>query len=933
MNGGDRLAVIARVRPLSKTELARKEHSVVAICRNSISLRQYGIESAQNGKVFRLDSVLDENSSQYDVFNQIEPMLQTSLEGYNTTIFTYGQSGSGKTYSMLGDDLWAMAKESLLKYPKLNYSREYQNALQSVAADIFINPDNIGIIPRTTDWLFDMTNVRKEQGTSVKILISYLEIQNERLVDLLNSSDPITPAHISPSRGLTSIVGPTFSTSISPKQLLNIREIDGDVTVTGLTLIEVESAEEVREVLWIGAKARSVAATDLNEYSSRSHTIFQIHVELSDNRTMLRTKSKISLVDLAGSERLQAFQMANISQERIREFTCINRSLSSLSNCISALLQKSRVHIPYRDSKLTRLLQNSLGGNTRSAFIVTISPSISCYEETLSSLKFANKAIKVALQTAPNKTVFGNNENFHGNSLTELENCKGEILELKKMVEILLLQRNDTVIVKQPLSVSHHSNDHHNDHNNRDNDYYHNNDHNNGQDEGICQGKSGSKRISPRHNEHYDEKCEQQLFDSSDSHVESKSPRSAHDKKKENEKEKENKINTEIPGNNDIVKKDNHYHNNINDNDNNNHYKNNNNNNDNNNNDNHNNRIIKNSNIPIAVKSSKTDGYLKRDLSRYVIQPPSNKNRSSSPSPTKPQPSQKIIQNADNNRKGTSKNSPNIDNTNSSPTRKRIEIEKIDNKKQIENNIQKTQITNSSKQNLIKGKTKFKSKMLNQSNFVQDSINPYESPKGTLEGNNETSRWLGKCSRSKSLSEQGHHGRDGTGGIPTSSSTIRSSCNSSNNSHFLNHSNSDKSRRYEDKVKGTLRPTARSSSFCSNDVDDNDDDDGDHDRVHDQSVPEYRSNLRSNSISKSISNSNTNTNANSNENTNLKSNKSYNKDGKEIKENYTQRYVEVLEENKESSNTNILERVRLMEASVRSQAEELVKAKRLFEKV
>ena len=409
MNHGDRLAVIARVRPLSKTELARKEHSVVAVCNNSISLRYDRFETAQNGKIFRLDSVLDENSNQCDVFDQIEPMLQTALEGYNTSIFTYGQSGSGKTYSMLGDDLWAIAKEreSLLYSPKQHDHGDYNNSLQSAVSDIFINPDNIGIIPRTTDWLFDITSIRKEQGTDVKIFVSYLEIQNERLVDLLNSSDPVASAHHSPSRGISSIVGPTFSTTTSSKQVLNIREIDGDVTVKGLTLIEVESAEEIREVLWIGAKARSIAATDLNEHSSRSHTIFQIHVELSDTRTMLRTRSKISLVDLAGSERLQAHLTTNISQERIRELKSINRSLSSLSNCISALVQKSRVHIPYRDSKLTRLLQHSLGGNTRSAFIVTLSPSISCYEDTLSTLKFASRAIKVALQTAPNRSVFG----------------------------------------------------------------------------------------------------------------------------------------------------------------------------------------------------------------------------------------------------------------------------------------------------------------------------------------------------------------------------------------------------------------------------------------------------------------------------------------------------------------------------------------------
>lgn len=445
----DRLVVIARVRPLSRTELARKEDSVIAVSGSSLSLRQAGLGS-RLGKRFLLDCVLDEKSTQHDVFSQVEPMLQTALDGYNATIFTYGQSGSGKTYSMLGYDLWAMARDSLLKLPRASTVRDSRGSFQPATLDIATDYDSVGIIPRTMEWLFTKTNPIKESGGEVKVFVSYLEIHNEKLVDLLNSSDPVIPSYNSPVRGCSAGSASNFNVTSSSKQSLDIREVSGDVYVAGLTLIEVETASEVLEILWIGARARCVAVTDLNEHSSRSHTIFQVHLELSNSQTQQGTRSKISLVDLAGSEKLRAHQMLNITPERIRELTCINKSLSSLSNCISALLQRSRVHVPYRDSKLTRILQHSLGGNTRSAFVVTLSPSVTCYEETLSTLKFASRAIKVSLQLSPNRSSPVKDSAVESSS-EELQNCKGEILELKKMVEFLLRKCTESSPLGQTL--------------------------------------------------------------------------------------------------------------------------------------------------------------------------------------------------------------------------------------------------------------------------------------------------------------------------------------------------------------------------------------------------------------------------------------------------------------------------------------------------
>ena len=433
--------MIARVRPLSRAELGQGEDKVLSVSGCSLALHVAGqaapLRSGTHSqtKNFKLDCVFDESSTQEEVFFYIEPLLQGFIEGYNTTIFTYGQSGTGKTYSMLGYDLWEIAEDSNSTNSRYSRSQQYSDDLELATARA-----NMGIIPRSMEWLFLKATGLRGRGLEVRISVSYLEIYNEKLIDLLSSSEPCS----------SPVKGGFMSPNAPVKQSLDIREINKDITVSGLTLIEVQSAAEVMEILWIGARTRSIAATDLNEYSSRSHTVFQAYLELVDTEAMEVIRSKISLVDLAGSEKLKVHQITTFSQERIKELTYINRSLSSLSNCISALLQKSKVHVPYRDSKLTRLLQDSLGGNTRSAFIVTLSPSATCLEETISSLQFADRAMRVSIETRLNRSPLqcspsksGSNPTFVSNS-AELISCKTEIVELKKMVEFLLTKCGDS---------------------------------------------------------------------------------------------------------------------------------------------------------------------------------------------------------------------------------------------------------------------------------------------------------------------------------------------------------------------------------------------------------------------------------------------------------------------------------------------------------
>ena len=222
-----------------------------------------------------------------------------------------------------------------------------------------------------------------------QISCTFIEIYNEKVFDLLRYDE---------SRQLRSG--------------LEIREDKHrGVCIPDAAEVIVSSQDEVLGLLWEGAQNRAVAATDMNEHSSRSHTVLQVAVEQraiagkGSGNPMVATRSKLNLVDLAGSEKWRTHQLAKFSEQRIAELTSINQSLSTLGNCIRALLQPGRSHVPYRDSKLTRLLQDSLGGNTRTGFVVTMSSSILALEETISTLQFADRAKQVVVHAMVNETL------------------------------------------------------------------------------------------------------------------------------------------------------------------------------------------------------------------------------------------------------------------------------------------------------------------------------------------------------------------------------------------------------------------------------------------------------------------------------------------------------------------------------------------------
>ncbi|XP_019367543.1 PREDICTED: kinesin-like protein KIF17 isoform X2 [Gavialis gangeticus] len=258
-------------------------------------------------------------------------IFQGVTEGYNGTIFAYGQTGSGKSFTMQG------------------------------VAD---PPAQRGIIPRAFEHIFE--SVQCAENTKFLVRASYLEIYNEDIRDLLGADT---------------------------KQKLELKEHpEKGVYVKGLSLHTVHNVAQCERIMEIGWRNRSVGYTLMNKDSSRSHSIFTINMEIYtvDERGQDHLRAaKLNLVDLAGSERQSK---TGATGERLKEATKINLSLSALGNVISALVDSRCKHIPYRDSKLTRLLQDSLGGNTKTLMVACVSPADNNYDETLSTLRYANRA-------------------------------------------------------------------------------------------------------------------------------------------------------------------------------------------------------------------------------------------------------------------------------------------------------------------------------------------------------------------------------------------------------------------------------------------------------------------------------------------------------------------------------------------------------------
>ncbi|RLN62666.1 hypothetical protein BBJ28_00023596 [Nothophytophthora sp. Chile5] len=307
-------------------------------------------------RLFQFDASLNEACGQQSVYQQVaKPIVQDVMAGYNGTILAYGQTATGKTHTMVGPD------DSVLG-------------------------DQRGLIPRALEDIFECAEKTRAQAKTT-VALSYVQIYCERIFDLL---EPET----------------------SPSNILLREDADRGVYIDGAASVYVADVQACLTLMQRGNANRAVSSTSMNAHSSRSHAILIVRVERKEfaapptasgsiPQPLIRLSS-LYLVDLAGSERVKK---ARVHGRHVSELKAINLSLSALGNCISALSKQSqqqqtpaKYHVPYRDSKLTRLLQSSLGGNAKTALVVTVTPAISEAPETLQTLQFGQRAMQVAVR-------------------------------------------------------------------------------------------------------------------------------------------------------------------------------------------------------------------------------------------------------------------------------------------------------------------------------------------------------------------------------------------------------------------------------------------------------------------------------------------------------------------------------------------------------
>ena len=391
------MVVAVRIRPMSTRELAARDIPVVQPQDKLILVMdKVELECQQEDKK---PDVLHRSREQRYFFDRIFPqtvatdevyrrtcsqLIPSVIKGYNACVFAYGTTGSGKTYTMTG------------------------------------NMEQPGIMVLILKDLFHAINQQTDKEISLKM--SYVEIYNEIIRDLLlpNVKDSYLDLRDDPIKG---------------------------VCLAGVTEHVVSEPHEVMNMLTIGNKRRTTEATMANAESSRSHAICQIMLVTKDrvkNTEEEHLEGKLSLIDLAGSER------GNVTENRglrLREGAKINTSLLALANCINALGDKTKkgFFVPFRDSKLTRMLKDSLGGNCKTVMIATISPAGTQYEETINTLKYANRAKNIKMRVEPNKKMVSQHISAYKNIIADL---RDEIDKLKAQLQTDIANKANPLVTK-----------------------------------------------------------------------------------------------------------------------------------------------------------------------------------------------------------------------------------------------------------------------------------------------------------------------------------------------------------------------------------------------------------------------------------------------------------------------------------------------------
>ncbi|KAK2581733.1 hypothetical protein KPH14_002216 [Odynerus spinipes] len=382
------IQVFVRVRPINNAERYGKSVSIVEVpSHKDVIVRERPQEKLS--KKFTFDRVFGPLSKQIDVYNAVvSPLLEEVLAGYNCTVFAYGQTGTGKTFTM----------EGISNDPALHWQSD----------------TSAGIIPRSLSHLFDELRMLEAQEYTVRI--SFLELYNEELFDLLSPTD-----------------------DASKIRLYEDASRKGAVIIHGLEEVTVHNKSEVYKILEKGSEKRQTAATLMNAQSSRSHTVFSITVHIKENTVdgeeLLKT-GKLNLVDLAGSENVGR---SGAVDRRAREAGSINQSLLTLGRVITALVERAP-HIPYRESKLTRLLQESLGGRTKTSIIATVSPASINLEETLSTLDYAHRAKNITNRPEINQKL--SKKALLKEYTEEIERLRRDLLATRERNGVYLAQEN-----------------------------------------------------------------------------------------------------------------------------------------------------------------------------------------------------------------------------------------------------------------------------------------------------------------------------------------------------------------------------------------------------------------------------------------------------------------------------------------------------------
>lgn len=344
---GDNINVVVRVRPLQDSEKKRKEDTVIQLPGNG-QIYCDGSSAGQKPKLFSYNVVFEPGATQEDVlqYSGIKRLIEMAIEGFSCTAFCYGQTTSGKTHTLTGPP------ELFNRKPNPNDERH-------------------GLIFRSFKYLFDQLKERKDIHFILKA--SFLEIYNEKVIDLLNPGTARKPLAVRWSKKTRSFF------------------------VENLFEVDCEELDDLMAVLEEGMRNRSVGAHQMNDYSSRSHTILTVHItseQQAEGGVFISKQGKINFVDLAGSEMTKK----TLSEGKtLEEANNINKSLMVLGYCIASLSdpKKKHGHIPYRDSKLTKLLFDSLAGNGVTLMIACISPARYNLSESLNTLRYAARAKRI----------------------------------------------------------------------------------------------------------------------------------------------------------------------------------------------------------------------------------------------------------------------------------------------------------------------------------------------------------------------------------------------------------------------------------------------------------------------------------------------------------------------------------------------------------